>query len=255
MQEQGDVHRAGEWQVQELRATVFPLTPPPLTGQTRWQELVGGAPDVVTVNHKTGQQREEGCFEGGKLSLTLQPDRIDWRLEADPQVLAPGLDLIGPLSKVLPPFRELVHRWLQLDSVPGVQRLAFGATVLQPTASREEGYRLVAPYLPAVEIDPEGSTDLLFQINRPRISQSGPAGLKLNRLSHWSVLLTQLVEFMVGPQRRAITQSDGHFAARLHLDVNTAADFSGVLERTILETLFDELVELAEEIAREGDRR
>jgi hypothetical protein len=47
--------------------------------------------------------------------------------------------------------------------------------------------------------------------------------------------------------------SPRYFACRLELDINTLPEFQGELERAQLSSLFHELVDLAVEIANQGD--
>lgn len=200
----------------------------------------------------------EGMFEGGKkLVLITNPARIDWLLNALPSQdqKAESLPTLGSFPKILDMFFQLMLRWFDLETCPSVQRLAFGATLLQPTKDLQSGYQQISSYLSHVRLEPEGFSDFLYQINRPRDSISGIKGLRINRLSKWFVEMWQLGGLSIGSASivTPIVYSPTHFACRLDLDINTTQDFQGELTREQLPKIFRELVELGKEIAREGD--
>jgi len=160
---------------------------------------------------------------------------------------------IGPVREALDIFSPLMRRWFELESCPPVQRLAFGAILRQPVNDQQSGYRQISAYLPFVKLDAENSSDFSYQINRPRVSTSGFAELKINRLSKWSVVAGQSIQFAVGLTSARYLPGRAYFACHLEVDINTAAEFQGELPRDQLPQIFQELVDLGIEIAREGD--
>ena len=148
-----------------------------------------------------------------------------------------------------------MNRWLTLDSCPEIQRVAFGAVLLSPVDSKVSGYRQLAAYLPSVTIDPEHSTDLLYQINRPRESATGIPDLKINRLSKWSVAQISTAGLVLEPTR--ILYHDvpqAYLACRLELDINTAAERREPLPRETVSNVWQELLNLGMEIVIDGDQ-
>jgi len=146
-----------------------------------------------------------------------------------------------------------------LKDCPSTVRLAYGAVLLEPVENREKGYLRVAEYVPAVKIDPLGSEDFLYQINRPRESTT-VKGMRLNRLSKWSVASFQPVRFSIGiPQsqpRQPLVYSHGGtlaMACRAEFDLSTAAGIQQELPHDMLPRIFNELVALGSEIAQYGD--
>lgn len=237
------------WQVQVLRLTAFPVAELPIEENSWWIDLVKEPPETRTIRLRYASLREEGSYAGGKLSLKVDPQRVDWLLEPIEGTEEDPLPMIGVFPEVLSRFEDLAIRWLKSDSCLPIQRLAFGAVLLQPVKSREAGYRELSQYLP-FEVDAENSSDLLYQINRPRDSHVGIEELKINRISKWSVSAMQLLRF--SPPRVGAAKL-GNFACRLELDINTAAEFQGELSHKKLADIFRELVKLGEEIAAEGD--
>jgi len=244
------------WQVLTLRATAFVPPDAPTLPSEWWAQLVGLPPENVISRPRLGQRQQDGSFEGRKLTLQIQPERIDWMFVPAnierPEELGEGLPSAGSLPDVLGPFCKLILAWIPL--APPVTRLAFGAVLFQPAENRRAGYTQIAGYLPSVKLDPDGSSDFLYQINRTRDSRSGIAGLHINRLTKWSVVLIDHVR--VEFKRPGVTTAGSlslQSACRLELDINTSPEFVEPLPRERLQPLFEELVALGQEIATKGD--
>ncbi len=243
------------WQVESLRMTAFPSPAAQVaTEPTWWGDLVGESSETQILHAKQKVRREEGPFERGRLVLTTQPSRIDWLYIAvdDPEGGQEEPPTIGPFPEVLSSFSRLMFRWFELSACPLVQRLAFGAILLQPVDNQQEGYRQIAAYLSNRSLNLEGVTDFSYQINRPRNSTSGIAGLRINRLSKWAAPIWTMAELPVTPEAGLRVRQRGA-VCRLELDINTTPDFPGDLPREYLPRIFEELVNLGQEIAREGD--
>ena len=247
--------RLTEWQAGTLRLTAFPSSGIDLTGASWWNDLLGEAPETKVSRPKQGGEQQEGPLKGGKLILRIQPLRIDWLFSGSdvPDAKAETLPTLRSFPDALDTFLQLMLRWFELGSCPPVQRLAFGAVLFQPVDDRQTGYRKIATLLPSVKLDPEGSTDFSYQINRRRNSTSGIADLGINRLSKWSVITWQSAKLALGPASLGYFPDREHFTCQLDLDINTAPDFRGDLPREQMSKVFQELVALGKEIAGEGD--
>lgn len=243
------------WQVESLRFTAFPTPDAQIEEPTWWKDLIGEPAERKVSAPKRRILQEEGAFSGGKLMLSIQPLRIDWTLSPSPsqQQELDALPTIGLVSDSLRVFSELIERWIQSESFPPVKRIALGTILLHPVENGKQGYEQLSAYLPAIQLDTEHSSDFSYQINRPRASVSGLADLKINRVSRWSVALMRAGSIAVGPQTVESVMGREHFACRLELDINTAADFAGSLPRERLPAILHELASFGEEIVREGD--
>jgi hypothetical protein len=185
---------------------------------------------------------------------------VDWvlRPETSEQEEVPAVLTTGSLRESLGALLPLVQKWFGLDSCPVAKRLALGAVLLRPVDSRQEGYERLGPYLKdAVKLDPNGSSDFRYTINRWRSSKVVP-DLRMNRLTTWFVWVWRPVKLTVRVRpdaevSREQEAGEQQMACRLDLDVNTAPEFEGVFDPPRQGELLQELCELTEEIAAKGD--
>jgi len=253
MSQQPDAKPVDAWLAESLRVTVFPSPAASFADQRWWEQLVGQPPETQTSQPRKGGRKDEGPYQDRKLVLDCETTRIDWHVlpAGPPEESDHGFPTIGGYSEYLDMFSDLMRAWLDLEDFPAINRLAVAPILLQPVGSLPDGYQRLSEYLPSVQIDPHGSSDLVYQINRPRESRSRISGLRINRLSKWSVATIRLFTLTgAGPSSRPEAQ---HRACRLQLDVNTAAEFDGELPADGLIPLLQELMDLAGEIASHGD--
>lgn len=242
------------WEVAAFRFTAF-LTPsgPPVS-DTWWGEVVGEDPETTTERPKAGERKQEGPYGNGQLTLSVTLGRVDWVLGPKLPTEPPeGFLVAGAFVQSCTRFTDLVDKWLTLDTCPSLQRIAIGAVLLQPVADRASGYRKLESYLPSVRLDCENSRGFLYQINRPR---AGPIrDIKINRISKWSVQSSNVTGMAVeNGQLRVLATAEQVYACRLELDVNTDANFTEEFTLDEAKQIHSALVEMATEIAREGDQ-
>lgn len=215
---------------------------------------MGEPPEVEVVRPREGGKRIEGAFGNGKLEMQISPARVDLRMVPSLEQEVPGFPTIGKFTEILALFTEVTSRWLNLGSCPEIRRIAFGAGLLSAVENRVSGYRQLAGYLPSVNIDPEHSSDFLYQINRTRKSGTGIADLTINRLSKWYVATMSTAGLVLEPtQVLQHEMSQQYFACRLELDINTTTVRQEALPRETVPSIFAELMDLGQEIVREGD--
>jgi len=244
------------WLVESLRLTCFPAPDSVIEPSGWWAGVTGGEPESTTLKVKGAVQVHEGHLEQGRMRLTVQPPRIDWELifpaPEEPETFT--LPTIGPYPDVAGVLSKLAAKWFALASCPRPARLAFAGTLLQPVEDREHGYELAAKYLrDRVYIDAKGSRDLIYRINRPRLSTSGITGLEINRLNTWAVMVVSKIATVSGDKARRTFPMGQAFALRLELDVNTSAEFDGQFTQEQTPQVFQELLALGQEIAAAGD--
>lgn len=239
------------WRAESVRMTAFVSPGQDLREGGWWEQVTGSAPERRVSRPRLLGYEEEGPFQGRTLALKVQPNRIDWLLvpllgeeERD------GVPTIGMLTESITFLSDRIEPWLR--SAPRLQRLAFGAIAHIEVENRETAYRRLAEFLPGVRIDAERSSDLLYQVNRPRPSR-GIEGLEINRLSKWSSALIQRVLISVAPRGVEEVTAPTITTCRLELDINTSPRYELELPSEMLYALFDELCDLGAEIALRGD--
>jgi hypothetical protein len=243
------------WRAGGLRLTVLRTPTSEATPTDWWAKIVGVEPESRTSKPKAGELLEQGSFAEGSLVLATRPERIDWQYVATRKEDAIiGFPDVGPLRVAADAFVPPMMKWLEV--CPPASRLAFGASLFLSVGGREEGYAKLAEYLHSVKMDPKGSSDFTYQINRSRNSKV-VEGLSVNRLSRWDVASSGRVQIQVTPtaQMKMTAQSlpGMEFAIHAELDINTAAEFAGDLPPGNLRAILDELVGFAIEISEQGD--
>src|SRR5579884_1874938 len=254
--ERRDVGPVDAWQVESVRVTAFRRAAPQKVVATAWEEIVGAPPEVVTSAPRERTHQAEGPYELGRLALQEQPDRGDvvYFAAADGPVdpSSGPFNVLGPCTEVVAKFAPLAKRWLG-DLGVDLNRLAFGMVLRLPAGSREEGYEALGRFLHDIRIDPTGSSDFLYQINRWRPSQQQKE-VAINRLSKWTVSRIVHTRLMAGGETLAASPivELGH-AVRAELDINTAATVDAKLDAKRAAAVLDEEIALALEIATKGD--
>jgi hypothetical protein len=233
-----------EWSVNQLRFTGFVTPTVKVEASEWWEKLTGDTPENAISSPKAATREVRGMFQGGSLTLRVSPLRFDWLFSPEDLINPTATIGLWPAASGL--FVELMAKWIASPDCPPLLRLAFGAVLLSPVESREDGYEKLDDFLPAVELDSK-SSDFSYQINRPR--QSKITGLKVNRLTKWSVsavqpLLAAASGVMVGPAEHAL---------RVELDINTAADNLDEIPKATLVDQLHELAALGDEIVHAGD--
>ena len=243
-----------EWFAEQVRLTVFTLpgadNPNP---EQWWEAIVAAPPDETTANPKMGLRTLTGTFHTRKLILKLEPDRIDWLFvppNPDPAEFSGEFPSIGPIAENLELFSGISEGWLSRKDIPDVARIAFGAIVRHSEPDRRSAYLRLPDYLP-LRIDPE-STDFSLQINVPSETRTGIGGLRINRLSKWSIMGGVALAFRLQGTVGAVTSQFVDHALRLEVDINTSPEFRGALPRERLIELYRELVAFGRDIVTEG---
>lgn len=249
--------RLADWQAESLRLSAFLAEAMDPTKMRFWESLVGSPPEELRNRPQQQLFTEEGPFLDGRLRVQASNNRIDWMLFPALDNPRSELPVVGPYDVLDQGFRELMRRWIV--DCPPVNRLGYGGVLLLPVGSLPDAHGRLDGLLPAVEIDPGNTRDFMYRINRRRVSRCSIEGLEVNRLSTWSVV--QVIETLVelsadGQQTPKVTHQPGSRSiCRLEIDINTAPEFSRALDRDAVPEVFEELVDIGNEIATEGDVR
>jgi len=247
-----------EWYADSLRFTCFIADPDfEYRSGNWWEQAVGEPAATCTTKPRERSVVEEGEYQAGVLSLTVRPPRVDWRyrLPGIPDSLDTPPN-VGSAPEAISAFRSPIEQWLSTKPVPQFARVAFGAVLFHRVATREDGYRQLAPYLARyLNVDANDSTDLVYQINRRRtVPVEGlERDVPMNRLMHWSVSMYQLQGITQMASRAPITSTSTVYACQLKLDINTVPSEDFSLAGDEAAAVLAELVRLGNEIAVEGD--
>jgi hypothetical protein len=238
------------WSVESLRLSVFHPERKDRSGL--WARLMGSSPESINERPRDQIFQEEGPAGRNRLFLATQSQRLDWNIvpslpaNADATKLLFLADIDQALSLVQGELEVSARQVQQID------RLAFGAILLQQVDNMSDGMRCLSKYLPFLDLERREGTDLLYQINRRRRSNHVPHVL-VNRLSKWSLEYAQSGALVVAPARRPrLETSEPQTVVKLVLDVNTAPENNAIsLDR--MPILLTEFLGFAQEIATRGD--
>lgn len=258
------------WQVESFRATAFyDVGKTQFDASKLWSSLVHRQPDQLSSRPNEKIQIAQGRYGGNEkyIQCTTRPDRVDWTLQAPqaqanitpigaPVMASPNLPVIGTIGASLPPFLELVERWLKMN--PEVIRLAFGAVLMYEATDQNEANQKIATLLPTIDLGNSSSdsvSDLLFRINRKTVARIDGSEILVNRISTWSTVQIGSVGFAIsgGGPVQVLGQS-GSFACRLELDVNTANNLGHPSIQRDASSIFAKLAHYGQAIAMEGDK-
>jgi hypothetical protein len=244
------------WLAESLRLTFFHRLGAQKEDKGWWMEVVGEEPETTNLKPREGGYEASGPVAGAVLTLKVDPLRIDWTLAPMVALDKPPsvMPTIGTLTDALPAFESLMAKWLAI--APAGNRIAFGATFFQSVVDRVAGYKLLAAYLPRIEIDPDHSSEFLYRINR-HFKAANFGDIHVNRLATWGVRVFQPMMFQMelGPaaQGNIAAVGDAQHSLRLELDINTDATRKDVLPQAQFPALFAELVKLGKEFVAKGD--
>lgn len=248
------------WKAESLRITGFGPSAANEPIEALWSTIAGSPPEQIEQRPKEGFSTAAGPFEGGILHLAYTPSRTDWIWSpsaGNPTASYTEISSIGDYAKSTSTFAKISKDWLARK--PSLNRLAWGGVLLLPAADKEDGYEKLSGFLPSLKVDPTGSADLMYQINRPRNSKI-IEGLRIIRLSTWSVAVIQslsmqltLTSGVAAATATAGATGPTFSACRLQVDINSAPDRQELLEADRVIQLLDEFILLANEISTHGD--
>lgn len=169
------------WQALQLRVTTFHAALRPIESVSGLSAVFSVEPESIEVKPPEFRRTEIGLLGGGRVTNTIQFNRVDWVWQSiedsDPPVFS-----LGEAEEVLAKFMSHVRAWLSSEA--DVLRLAVGGQFGIPVESRESGYVKLNELISEVSIDPETS-DFMYQINRPKSVDLGASPLVLNRVEKW----------------------------------------------------------------------
>jgi len=228
------------WLAQSLRLTLF--TSAVLPGaETLWAGVAGQPPTVDQYQPRELFRTQFGVLGDFGLTAQVNPARTDIIVG----VPSPLSTTFAPFNEGLQSFSGLVIPWLgKIDAE--ILRIAFGAVLLYPAKDRTAAYEIIGRYVPSLKVDPAGSRELLYRINRPKV---GADGLELNRITAWAAIVARTA-VIAGSSTAQLAAQD---FASLELDHSTPALLEHPLNNARLVAIFNELVALGTGNAAQGE--
>lgn len=239
------------WEVELQRITIFRFPGTELDVSSLWKFVSKFEADEIVNKPAIGFIRYEGQYENGRLILSVDNQRLDLIITAQPMKDVIDISTIGALDQVLIKFNETADKLLtQLD---GVLRVAYGLIVVERTKDKMSSYKRLSELLPSIQIDVENSSDFFFQINRPVKSEILENNL-INRISRWSAV--QLLHAVVTNESTGVQvmKPTNLEATRIELDISTPADRTEQIPKDSFNRLLKELSTIAKDIALHGDK-
>lgn len=234
------------WQAESLRVTFIANEPVAAAGKNWWQAATGSPPDTIVSKQNISEHSESGAFGNGQLEMKVMFNRVDWLYTP---TASPGdaLSTLGCAKDVFDALKAPMAAWLHVSDTPYV-RIAYCPTVLRPVEDLVGGYRMVASYLPFLQIDPEVAKDVFFQINFPCKSNILDE-MTINRLNRFMCATAQIIN--MGPGQLVPLIQTQHYC-RAELDFNTDAERSTPIPSDICVDLISELVDFCREVMNNG---
>ena len=214
-----------------------------MEGSGLWSRVVGAEPESVDNRPRENVTAESGPVQDNILRVITRPGRVDWTLR--PGAVA---GRVQRLSNV-PDSVRVLHQGLAntLEIATHIERLAFGVTLLNEVDSHRDGVQSLAHHLGQLSLS-GGIRDFAYRVNRRRRLTAAPS-VDVNRLATWSVEEMISVDIAI-PQGRVNVRAPD-VVRKLVLDINTVP--SGTRTSDKVGGWFNELVEMAREIATGGD--
>jgi hypothetical protein len=234
------------WQVENLRFSFFFDTASRATWAGMWSSITGKECDSRTDKPASLHLVEEGEWNGQKLIVTLQPDRVDIILQ--PKDTDFELPNAGKFFDAVTPFFERVQACLTDAQRLSTRRAGFGTVLLRPAENQESAYAFFSDYLPSVKLD-TNSRDFFYQINRP-LGANSSRKIVVNRISKWSVIAAHFI--VLGNTGPNVMQA--LIANRLEIDINNSDETLFTAEAPLLPEDLANFVEYAKAISARGDQ-
>lgn len=213
-----------------------------------FEKLTGLPADEINARPAQAIRQETGSHGPYRLIVGCQPGRFDIVLAKPPSAELEEIIHIGAFDEALAALIELMQPWMK--GVSTLKRVALAPTLAKSAKDGLEAQRLMKRLLPKLDFDPELDRDILWQINRPRLSTAIPQ-LSINRLSKWQILQIQVLTVGAsGAQSTAPTS-----LLQLDLDINTSAENQAAIASELLPRMVSELGSIAQEIMLKGDIR
>lgn len=203
------------WMAEQLRISVFLREGEVLDAAL--EESMGLEPEETTSKRVTQEKSEIASLGVGKVHLTVGPKRVDWVWQCPPDTEDRHLGGIGEaVGSFVPPIvRFLGERDIKFD------RLALGALVIIPTASRKESYGILQGIFSGLDLNPDHVQEFMLQMNHPAVIDVRGSQVKINNMKQWSARKVELAQLRIEQGGVVETTSTPINSVACLFDINT----------------------------------
>jgi hypothetical protein len=247
------------WLCESIRVSALGRAPE-LVSELDWKAVMGSDPEQRETQPRLGTVREIGPVLGGAAVLEFRASagRVDWALAPiiPPDIQLPTIPNVGSVTEAIRNFRDLIFEHVTRSYA--ASRFAFGMAAFHQQPTGGASYEELAALLHNAALLAPGTSDFVYQINRPRNSKS-VNGLVVNRLSRWSSIAVHGLRLQITaplsnlPESLLSSSSPTLQATRAEFDINSSAERREPIPAEMRRLLLDEFVELAEELLSAGD--
>lgn len=233
--------KLNNWSVQQIRLTLFVANPVAELLSSVWSLVSSEPAETDESRPREGFRRLAGMVDNDKLLEVIQgAGRIDvlWRPIAQTQI-NPHI-FIGDSTQVIDQFSAVADRLFNQLEVP-VYRIALGMHFVRPSKDKVDSYKLLGKLL-AIDVDPVGSRDFMYQINYPSSFNLKDESIELNRLMRWSAIEVRHFP-QIGSLNNVMPETDSFVLCEV--DNSSPAEPISGLDKNSLKNLYSKLKDLA----------
>ena len=247
------------WETRLLRFTGFTTPETQYFVKREWEDwweiIAGSKPENRVENLREGIVTDSGTFENGFLKIHFRQERIDILFEHNPS--GPSnlkLETLGSFNEASEHFKTNVIEFLlkETKDFPAFSRIAFGGIIYQTAHNLDEVFDILSNYIECIDFSKVAkSSDFLYQNNRlTQISLNG-SDISINRLMKWSALVVRTMFINTATKEPKVHEEEP--TCLLEFDVNTHVDNDLELDKTRTSGIFNQFLDLAEELSIKGD--
>lgn len=233
-----------------LRVTLFPASPMGREQRPDLGELFKVEVESEQVQGSAKDSTQVASLGVGTVQLAGTLERLDFVWQS-PQDGEDGRHTdLGDLDAAIATFVQPIVQWAQAHKWA---RVAIGALGGVWTGDKKEGYRLLQPRIPELKINPEGSSDLLYQINHLKSVTLSNGDWLVNNIFRWAVVTFQTVSFHIAPNVGSVGNVQTTvLRTQLELDINSAPRPGLELHGDDVVTMFAAFVDLTKNALLKG---
>ncbi|MHC2104410.1 hypothetical protein [Methylobacterium sp. CM6246] len=198
-------------------------------------------------------RQSTGPFGNGVLSVNQLPGRVDIiygpKAPSETELASSPFVEIGPFLEAEHLFNSRAAA--EVINFESVIRIGYAPIALIIDANQLASNQVMAAYMPELNIDPERDSDIILQINKPKIFPE-LGGAKINRIFKWQVAEMQLMHIVgiASVPSKVIS----HSMCRLDLDLSTDARSPSIIEKNMLGKIIGEMQREAHKIITTGEK-